>query len=165
MRFLNQKSLNSLLFMEGDESETFLVEQFFKAKKCIYFHVTGVQDGLLKEQLAEFSKSIGKTFYNGATIETANTWMQAFDELNNALNNLSNSKKIIIFIDELPWMATKRSRILQALDYYWNHYWSKCKNIKLIICGSSASWIMKNIIYNKELLLKNTVSYQKKAER
>jgi len=129
--------------------KTFLIEQFFKTRKCMYFHVTGIQDGLLKEQLAEFAKTIGKTFYSGATISPATTWMKAFDELNNAINNQLKSQKTIIFIDELPWLATKRSRILQALDYYWNHYWSKNENLKLVICGSSASWIIKNIIYNK----------------
>jgi uncharacterized protein len=129
--------------------KTFLIEQFFCSRDCVFFHVTGVQDGLLKEQLAEFAKTIGKVFYNGAKIETATSWMQAFEELNNAIIKLSGTNKIVIFIDELPWMATKRSRILQALDYYWNHYWSKNKRLKLIICGSSASWIIKNIIYNK----------------
>jgi AAA+ ATPase superfamily predicted ATPase len=129
--------------------KTFLIEKFFNSKKCRYFHVTGIQNGLLKEQLAEFSKAIGKTFYSGAKIETTKSWMQAFEELNNAITNANESEKIIVFIDELPWMATKRSRILQAIDYYWNHYWSKDGRIKLIICGSSASWIIKNIIYNK----------------
>ncbi len=129
--------------------KTFLIEQFFNAKKCIYFYATGVQDGLLKEQLFEFAKAIGQTFYHGATIATPTTWLQAFDELNKAINSLPSSKKIVLFIDELPWMATKRSRMLQGLDYYWNHDWSKNENIKLIICGSSASWIIKNIIYNK----------------
>ena len=62
---------------------------------------------------------------------------------------LPKTQKVILFIDELPWMATKRSRITQALDYYWNHYWSKDKRIKLAVCGSSASWIIKNIIHNK----------------
>ena len=58
-------------------------------------------------------------------------------------------KKIVLFFDELPWMATKRSRLLQTLDYYWNRYWVDNKQLKLIICGSSASWIIKNIVNNK----------------
>ncbi len=59
------------------------------------------------------------------------------------------NKKIVLFLDEFPWMATKRSRLLQNLDYYWNQYWSQDKRIKLIICGSSASWIINKIINNK----------------
>ncbi len=46
-------------------------------------------------------------------------------------------------------MATRRSRLLENLDYYWNQYWSNDKRVKLIICGSSASWIIKNIVNNK----------------
>jgi hypothetical protein len=48
--------------------------------------------------------------------------------------------------DEFPWMVTRRSGLLQALDGYWNHHWSRDPRIKLIICGSSAGWILKHII-------------------
>jgi len=54
-----------------------------------------------------------------------------------------------LFFDEFPWMATKNSRLLQNLDYFWNQHWSKNDRIKLIICGSSASWIINKIINNK----------------
>ena len=43
-------------------------------------------------------------------------------------------------------MATRNSRLLQNLDYYWNQYWSDNPKLKLIICGSSASWIINKII-------------------
>ena len=46
-------------------------------------------------------------------------------------------------------MATKKSGLLRNLDYFWNQYWSKDNRIKLIICGSSASWIIDKIINNK----------------
>ena len=45
-------------------------------------------------------------------------------------------------------MATKNSRLLQQLDYFWNQYWSKDKRNKLIICGSSASWIINKIVHD-----------------
>ena len=47
--------------------KTFLVEALFKSKSCHFFHVTGVQDGTLVEQLNEFSKAVGETFYQGAS--------------------------------------------------------------------------------------------------
>ncbi|EKE00846.1 MAG: hypothetical protein ACD_21C00266G0009 [uncultured bacterium] len=46
-------------------------------------------------------------------------------------------------------MATKKSKLLQALDYYWNRFWVNDARLKLIICGSASSWILKNIINNK----------------
>src|SRR5262249_40992459 len=52
-------------------------------------------------------------------------------------------------LDEFPWMASKRSGILKALEYYWNRYWNHDPRLKIIICGSSASWILEKIINNK----------------
>lgn len=46
-------------------------------------------------------------------------------------------------------MDTKKSHLLQSLDYYWNQYWSNDQRIKLIICGSSASWIIHKVINNR----------------
>ncbi len=45
-------------------------------------------------------------------------------------------------------MVTQKSKLLQIL-YYWNQYWCTDPRIGLIICGSSASWIIHNIISNK----------------
>ncbi len=129
--------------------KTFLIEELFKTKNGYFFHVTGVQDGALTEQLGEFAKAIGRTFYQGASIATSGSWMQAFEELSKAINATQQSKKIVLFFDELPWMATKKSRLLQALDYYWNRYWKNDSRIKLVICGSSASWMIRKIIYSK----------------
>ncbi len=128
--------------------KTFLIEEFFKKQKCIYLNAIGVQEGLLKEQLEEFAKAIGKIFYKGASIASPHSWMHAFEELTKAIEGLPKSKKVVLFFDELPWMVTRRARMLQALDYYWNRHWSKYSNLKLVVCGSSASWIIKNIIHH-----------------
>jgi AAA+ ATPase superfamily predicted ATPase len=46
-------------------------------------------------------------------------------------------------------MATRKSKLLSTIDYYWNQCWSKERRIKLIVCGSSASWTINKIINNK----------------
>jgi hypothetical protein len=76
-------------------------------------------------------------------------WMAAFDELSKSIQQLKNTKKIVLFFDELPWMCTPKSSLLNALEYFWNRYWSNDTRIKLIVCGSSASWIVKKIIKNR----------------
>jgi len=35
------------------------------------------------------------------------------------------------------------------LDHYWNSRWSTFPNLKLVVCGSAASWILNNLIYAK----------------
>ena len=60
-------------------------------------------------------------------------------------------------------MATAKSKLLQNLDYFWNQYWSNDPRIKLIICGSSASWILNKVIKDKGGL-HNRVTHEMKLE-
>jgi hypothetical protein len=75
--------------------------------------------------------------------------MQAFDMLNKCIAQVPKNKKHIVFLDELPWLATRRSGLLEALEHYWNNQWVDLKNFHLIVCGSAASWIIENIINNQ----------------
>lgn len=129
--------------------KTYLIKTYFNKSKAVLFESTGIYKGKLSEQLHRFGIELGQTFYGGASIETPKSWMDAFNALEKALSQQPKNKKIIIFLDELPWMATPKSRLLQALEYFWNRHWSFNKRLKLIICGSSASWIIKKIIKNK----------------
>lgn len=147
-------------FLESDRPEflaiygrrrigkTYLIRSFFEGEDVIFFNVTGTKDGLLSDQIAHFTKQIGDVFYRGVQLKSGKNWDKTFEILTDAFKTIQN-KKIILFFDEFPWMATKNSKLLQVLDYYWNQYWSVNSQIKLIICGSSASWIIDKIVNNK----------------
>lgn len=127
--------------------KTFLIRQFAHSKpEAIFFNVTGSKEGDLEEQTNHFIQRIGEVFYGGTKLAPIKNWDKLFALLTNALDQQAKDKKIILFFDELPWMATQNSRLLQSIDYYWNQYWSHDPRIKLIICGSSASWIINKII-------------------
>lgn len=130
--------------------KTYLIRNYFERKKAIFFNVTGSKNGSMTEQISHFISQIGKVFYEGLKIQEEKSWDKAFGLLTDIFEKkVSKNKKIILFFDELPWMVTRNSRLLEALDYYWNQHWSNDKRIKLIVCGSSASWIVKKIINNK----------------
>ncbi len=94
-------------------------------------------------------KAVSKTFFKDTVLATPPNWDAAFDILTRELEAVPKSKKIVVFLDELPWMATKRSGLLQSLDYYWNLHWSKLPNLVLVVCGSAASWMLEKLIYAK----------------
>lgn len=129
--------------------KTILIDSFCKAQKGVYFSVSGTQGAPLFDQLANFIDRMSETFYHGAKLQSVTNWREAFKALNLAFSTVPENQTILLFFDEFPWLATKNSRLLQHIDYYWNQYWSKDKRIKLIICGSSASWIINKIIRNK----------------
>lgn len=130
--------------------KTFTIRQFFlKKKDAVFFNATGSKNGPLNEQINHFSEQIGEAFFGGVIPKQGKSWDETFRVLTDATKTVPHNRKIIIFLDEFPWMATKNSRLLQNLDYYWNQHWSKDNRIKLIICGSSASWVLDKIINNK----------------
>lgn len=130
--------------------KTMLIRHFFKLQKNIVFlNVTGILNGSLKDQIINFTQQIGETFYKGAKLKNGKNWQETFQVLHDAIKSIPSNKKIVLFLDEFPWMATKNSKLLQNLDYFWNQYWSSDSRIKLVICGSSAAWIINKIINNK----------------
>ena len=129
--------------------KTYLIRHFFQTKKVVFFNATGMKNGNINIQIKHFAEQIGATFLNGITPQINNTWEAAFKVLTDAMQHVKRNQKIVVFLDEFPWMATRNSRLLQTLDYYWNQHWSNDSRIKLIVCGSSASWIIDKIIANK----------------
>ncbi len=132
--------------------KTFLIRTFFSSKDCLFFQISGIQHAKTSQQLTEFKKEIQNVFYSNfksTQLEMPKNWLTAFEMLTEAISAFGRDKQVVLFFDEFPWLATKKDKLLQALDYYWNRYWSQEKNIKLVICGSAASWIIENILNNK----------------
>jgi AAA+ ATPase superfamily predicted ATPase len=129
--------------------KTYLIKHFFNQLPCIFYEQTGINDGTLQEQLAIFSERLSQTFYRGANMAIPKNWMEAFQQLTVAIDNVPKNKRIVIFFDELPWIATHKSGFLKALEYYWNTNWTNRRKLILIVCGSAASWMLEHLIYNK----------------
>jgi AAA+ ATPase superfamily predicted ATPase len=147
--FESKKSEFIAIYGRRRIGKTYLIKNFIDSLPCTFFHVTGIQKGSMKEQLKEFAKQIGSTFYQGPSLIPRTRWIDAFEDLTQAMNKIPKGKKIVLFFDEFPWMATPRSNLLTALELYWNRYWVFEDRVKLIICGSATSWIIENIINNK----------------
>lgn len=129
--------------------KTYLIREYFSQKQCLYFEITGQKDGSLEEQLENFIKILSKTFFNDLPIRTPSTWKDAFELLTKEIEKISKSRNIVLFFDELPWLATRKSGMLQALDYYWNRFWSRRSKLIFVVCGSAASWMLDNLINAK----------------
>lgn len=161
-KFLNSNKAEFMaVYGRRRVGKTFLIRNFFSEQSCIFFSATGIQNGTFKDQRTTFCDQISRVFYNAANLALPKNWLETFKTLNTALENIPKTQKIVLFFDEFPWMVTPRSQLLQALEYYWNQYWNHDPRIKLIICGSAASWIIKNIINNTEGLYQR-VTYRLK---
>ncbi len=128
--------------------KTYLIKQFFNKRDVILFEQTGLNKGALKEQLEIFAESLSRSFYNGVRMALPKNWMDALHQLTLSID-IHRNEQVVLFFDELPWLAARKSGFLVALEHYWNVYWTYRKRLILIVCGSAASWMLENLIYNK----------------
>jgi uncharacterized protein len=97
--------------------------------------------------LANFNLALKK--YNKTdALPEADNWLNAFNNLIQLLEQSEATKKVV-FLDELPWMDTRNSGFITALEFFWNGWASSREDVLLIICGSASWWIIDKIINNK----------------
>jgi len=124
--------------------KTFLVREFFAER--IVFSLVGAVNTTMKQQLRNFDEALAET---GGIPERATDWFEAFRLLKSHIKRFRRKGKKVIFIDELPWLATQKSGFLSALDHFWNTFVSAREDLLLVICGSATSWIIDNVINDR----------------
>lgn len=128
--------------------KTYLINTYFQGKGLL-FELMGSKGASKKDQLRNFHREL-VTQFPGAPSVAPQHWNEAFEQLNKAIHSLDEKQKIILFFDELPWLASPRSGFLPTLEYFWNRHFSRRKNLLVIICGSAAAWMIKRVVNNKE---------------
>lgn len=156
--------------MIGRENEVRILEQYYRSDKsemvAVYgrrrvgktflvretlgnrfdFDFTGIYQISGKEQRRQFQKAI--TRRSGQELPLPADWFDAFDLLRDYLLSLHKSR-VVVFLDELPWMDTPKSGFLTALSHFWNNWTRESVTLKLFVCGSATSWMIDKLIGNK----------------
>ena len=124
--------------------KTFLIREAFGYS--FTFTHTGLEKGTYREQLFEFWDSLKRQFK--MQFHMPGNWMEAFGMLKDAIES-SDAVRKTIFIDELPWMDTKNSGFINAVESFWNGWASARKDIVMVVCGSAAAWMTKKVLQNR----------------
>lgn len=131
--------------------KTFLVKELFQDKMAFYHSGLSPFDKErnigIKDQLEAFYASLMQ--YGMEESRCPNSWAEAFSMLGRLLDNLNDGRRQVIFIDELPWMDTPRSKFMVAFEHFWNSWGAWRNHVMLIVCGSATSWMLDNLINNK----------------
>ena len=130
--------------------KTYLINHFFK--NDFVFKHTGLspeddtENLQLNRQLMQFYTSL--LFYGLNDEKKPQNWYEAFFLLQKLILQHDNEKRMVVFIDELPWLDTKKSEFIKAFEGFWNNFGCAKDNLMLIICGSATSWFQNNLINN-----------------
>ena len=121
--------------------KTALINQFIGAKKSIYF--MGVESNE-KQNLENLSKSIIE-FSSGIQAETSFASFQAALEY---VFKLAENERIILTIDEYPYVARSSKSLASTLQLLIDKYKDTSK-LMLILCGSSMSYMEDHVLAYK----------------
>ena len=125
--------------------KTALINRFIDGKKAIYF--MGVESNA-KQNLENFSKSILE-YYGG--MEEADMLFATFQAALEMVFKLSCSQRIILAIDEYPYVARASKSLASTLQMLIDKYKDNSK-LMLILCGSSMSYMEDHVLAYKALL-------------
>jgi len=133
-----------------------LVKRFAEKKKA-YYEFEALEGETTPGQINHFLQQLKKQIDDPIldSVRFAN-WEQVFTYLTEKVIKRKTKVKKILFLDELPWMAAGRIRLVSLLKYYWDNHW-KSKHVMLILCGSVASFMVKKVLHSNALYGRTTI--------
>ena len=152
LSFLQEKyesRLGELVIIYGRRriGKTETISHFCLDKNPVFFTCTQTDD---KSQLKNFSRKIlSFNLPQSQYITEFSTWEQALLSMKDIPH--SGQQKNIVVIDEFPYMARENPEIPSILQKLWDTE-LKNQNLLLILCGSSMSYIEKEILSEKNPL-------------
>ena len=121
--------------------KTALINKFIDDKNAIYF--MGVESNA-KQNLENFSKSIME-YVSGTEIDSI---FSSFQSALEYVFKLSEKERIILAIDEYPYVARSSKSLASTLQLLIDKYKDKSK-LMLILCGSSMSYMEDHVLAYK----------------
>lgn len=123
--------------------KTSLLQEFSKGKNAIFFSAQEKNDAL---NLIDFSNAVQKHF-DGKSYGCFDNWETAAEYISGRMGE----ERLLVIIDEFPFIASENPSIKSILQHTIDHVW-KQKNLFLILCGSSVSFMEKEVMGYKSPL-------------
>lgn len=124
-----------------------LIEIFCQKKETLSFEA--LENENTTEQIQHFLKQLATQNQEPHLAHLNYTdWTPVFDLLT---NKIFEQKKVVLVFDELPWMAAGRNKLISLIKYYWDQHWKKHPHLLFILCGSIASFMVKQVVRSKAL--------------
>ncbi len=153
LKQLLNKNVSSMAVVYGRRrvGKTQTIRHFIKENNLFNIEITGVHGASKNMQIKSFARNISLLWDKDVDIGDIKSWQDLFFLLEDFIETIKEKKKVI-FLDEFPWLDTKKSNFLQAFSHFWNNFCTKRDDILLIVCGSSATYMKDKFIKNKKTL-------------
>lgn len=127
--------------------KTHLVRHFYKKQNAFLLEITGESQKKMVDQIKTVQGTLEED-YGFVFTQAPKQWRDIFRAIKK-FHKANDFDHFVLFIDELPWMATPKSGLVSTIGHYWNTYFEKDPNCTVVLCGSAAAWMVRNIAGDK----------------
>ncbi|HNW83545.1 MAG TPA: ATP-binding protein [bacterium] len=149
--FKSKKSELVVIYGRRRVGKSTLIRQFLKDKSS-YFLFEGIEGNSSAKQMEYFKDKMAE-FTKDSLLEDIkfSGWEKVFKYFTEKMVSRENKKeKMVVFFDEIQWMASGRKQLISIIKYFWDNHW-KDQNVMLILCGSIASFMVDKVINSTAL--------------
>ncbi len=137
--------------------KTELLREFSKDKKHVFYSGHQITDLMQLNRITPIlTGHFGQRIYS----QSFDLWERVFTYI---AENLSEEERTVVILDEFPYMVEGNKSIPSILQSLWDHK-LKDKNILLVLCGSSMSFMEKELLSEKNPLYGRTTGVLKVGE-
>ncbi len=132
--------------------KTTILQEFSKTHRTLFFSAQEKNDAL---NLQDFSR-LAQEYFDGGFIADFANWKDALDYF----GRKAQGGRMTLIIDEFPFLAETNPSIKSVLQHKIDHDWKE-RNIFLILCGSSISFMLNDVMgYRSPLYGRSTGSME-----
>ena len=137
--------------------KSLLIETALKGRPALTFE--GLEDQAKAAQIEGFLFQLARHEGREPAGETARGWLEALVKLEPLLQR----RPACLVFDEFQWMANYRRELVSDLKMIWEQCLAKIPGVKLILCGSIASFMMTKVVRSSALYGRTDLEIQLKG--
>jgi len=128
--------------------KTTLINEFCKGKNTIFFAAL------------ESNRQMNLEAFSNAVYANANITFKGFEDIFIHIAKIAQSERLILVIDEYPYLAESDRSVSSLLQNYIDHHF-KATKLFLILCGASMSFMQNQVLgYQSPLYGRRTVQFK-----
>lgn len=128
----------SVIYGRRRVGKTTLIKEFCKSHSYIYMMA-------LESSMQENLQSLSKAVLQVVNPQAEGLSFNSFEQLFSYLSNYIEKERMILVIDEFPYLARSYPTISSLLQKFIDHEWQNSK-LFLILCGSSMSFMENQVL-------------------
>ena len=133
--------------------KTELIEQTFKDEMVLKFE--GIETDqktngaeVTKIQISQCARRLAKYLENPVLSKLQlGSWTDFFE----LLEPIAEKESVVLYFEEIQWLAGYQSAFFAELKPFWDDRWRHNPKLTIILCGSSTSFIIQELVSNKAL--------------